>query len=93
MQPTTTVSQHQVITRILTLFEQLPPDAAVTVHEIFELLAAQTASRLSAESGHSLPIYPTRTSSANVVLNLAEACQIQYEGDSFLDTESVLDED
>jgi len=67
-------------TRLLTLFKQLPPDAAVTVHEIFELLADQTASRLSAASGHSPPIYPTRISSADVVLNLAEACQIQYEG-------------
>lgn len=89
--PLTTDSQHELVTRILTLFDQLPPAAAVTVHEIFELLASQTANRVSLVTEPPPFIYPTRTASADDLLNLSESLQVCYDGDALFDTESLYD--
>jgi hypothetical protein len=89
--PPTTDSQYELVTRILTLFDQLPPAAAVTVHEIFELLASQTANRVLGTADQPPFIYPTRTASADNLLNLSESLQVCYAGDALFDTESLYD--
>ena len=87
---TITDSQRDLVTKIVTLFEQLPPDAAVTLHEIFELLSLQTGmpGRPMPNQGPATS-YPTRLASAAPLLKLSETLSIAYAGDALADTEAL----
>lgn len=85
-------SQRDLVTKLVTLFEQLPPDAAVALHEIFELLALQTAPSVR-PMPNQLPTasYPTQIASAAPLLKLSETLNIAYVGDALVDTEALYD--
>ena len=82
---TITNSQRNLVTKIVTLFEQLPPNAAVRLHEIFELLSLKTGTPVR-PTPNQLPTtsYPTQIASAAPLLKT-------YAGDALADTEALYD--
>ena len=94
---TITNSQRDLVTKIVTLFEQLPPDAAVTLHEIFELLSLKTGTPVRPTLVRPMPnqasttSYPTQIASATPLLKLSETLNIAYAGDALADTEALYD--
>ena len=89
---TITNSQRDLVTKIVTLFEQLPPDAAVTLHEIFELLSLKTGTPVRPMPNQApTTSYPTQIASAAPLLKLSETLNIAYAGDALADTEALYD--
>ena len=91
---TTSAPRTEIVEKIATLLEQLPPGAVMTLQEIFELLARRQ-SMAAAEPTAGLHPYPYSTVvvPAGEALRLAAETPVGYSGDALADTETLYDQD
>lgn len=91
---TTSAPRTEIVEKIATLLEQLPPGAVMTLQEIFELLARQQSAAAAESTARLHPYrYSTVVVPTGETLRLAAETPIGYSGDALTDTEALYDQD
>lgn len=90
---TVAVPRTEIVEKIVTLLEQLPPGAVMMLQEIFELLARQQSVPVVEPAPGMHPYrYSTVVVPADEVLKLAAETPVGYPGDALADTEALYDQ-